>query len=111
MKVRALDINEDWTFGKGKSNYFKDIDAIKQNIKTRIKSWKYNCFFAKNDGVDWNNYFNIGTKNQLDLDIKRVILQTNGVLRITEYESTMTERAIGITVTIVTIYGTTSVVY
>lgn len=111
MKVRSLDVNGNWTFGKGKSNYVKDIDAIKQNIKTRIKSWKYNCFFAKLEGVDWNNYFNLGTKELLDTDIKRVILQTNGVLRITEYTSTMTERSIGITMTIVTIFGTTAVVY
>jgi hypothetical protein len=59
------------------------------------------------DGVDWNNLLDIGTKLALDLDIRRIIMQTGGVLRISAYESTIdTEtRAIAIQCTISTIYG------
>jgi len=110
MKVRALDTNNDWSFGKGRNNYKKDLDALIQNISTRIKSWKGNCFFALDDGVDWTNYFDIGTKTFLDLDIKRVILQTDGVLRISNYSSEMTLRSIGISVDIATVYGSTAIV-
>ncbi|RPJ58263.1 MAG: hypothetical protein EHM12_08240 [Dehalococcoidia bacterium] len=110
MRVRSIDVSNNWSFGKGKSNYKSDIEAIKQNIATRIKSWKGNCFFAKNDGVDWTNYFDIGMKNYLDIDIRRVILQTDGVIRIDSYESEMTDRAISITANVVTIYGNTAVI-
>ena len=87
MIVRALDANGDWTFGSGKQNYLSALNALKQQIVTRLKSWKGNCFFALQDGVDWNNYLDIGTKNLLDLDIKRVVLQTGGVLRMRNYSS------------------------
>jgi hypothetical protein len=111
MRVRALDVNHDWCFGKGKNSYLRDLDALKQNIKTRILSWKGNCFFALEDGVDWNNWFNIGTKTFLDLDIKRTILQTDGVIRMNSYISTITDRSIGMEVDLTTIYGNMSIVY
>lgn len=108
MKVRAIDSDGDWVFGKGKNDYKKDIDALKQIITTRIKSWKRDCFFAPNDGVDYKNFLDRNTKTFLDNDIKRVILQTDGVLRINTYESEINEntREIEIESNILSIYGT-----
>jgi len=107
MLVRALDSNHDFQFGRGKQSYFADLAALKQSVGTRLLQWKNNCFFAMDDGVDWNNLLDIGTKAALDLDIKRVILQTGGVLRISAYESTLdsTTRAMSVSCTISTIYG------
>lgn len=108
MKTRALDINGDWQFGKGLQSYVTEADALKQNIMTRLRQWKGDCFFATTDGVDYNNYLDIGRKNMLDLDIKRVILQTAGVLRISEYASTLSvdDRNVTVTANIVTVFGT-----
>jgi hypothetical protein len=111
MKVRALSVDWDFSFGKGRNSYLKDLDALKQNIKTRILSWKNNCFFALDDGVDWNNWFGINTKNFLDLDIKRTILKTSGVIRLNNYESVITDRNIGIEINITTVYGNMAVVF
>lgn len=107
MIVRALDSNGDWIFGKGKQNYLTGINALKQQIVTRLKSWKGNCFFARMDGVDWNNYLDIGTKNLLDLDIKRVVLQTGGVLRMRNYSSILAteNRNVSVSFTLDTVYG------
>ena len=107
MIVRALDANHDFQFGRSKQSYFSDLLALKQSIDTRLLQWRNNCFFAMDDGVDWNNLLDIGTKLALDLDIRRVIMQTGGVLRISAYESTIdpVTRAVAIQCTISTIYG------
>jgi hypothetical protein len=107
MKVRALDALDDWSFGRGAQCYLKDADALAQSVKTRLRQWLNNCFFAMDEGVDWANELDIGTKDALDRDIKRSILQTAGVLRISEYTSTLdsTTRALSIEAHIDTKYG------
>ena len=107
MKTRALDAMGDWQFGRGLQSYATEKNALNQNISTRLKSWKNDCFFAMDDGVDWNNFLDIGKKTFLDIDIKRVILQTEGVLRISSYESTLDPetRKITISATVGTIFG------
>jgi len=92
----------------GKQAYLSNIDALNQSITTRLKQWKGNCFFSTDAGVDWNNLLDIGTQELLNIDIKRVILQTGGVLRISDYSSTIdpVTRAVAISCTIATIYGT-----
>jgi len=106
MIVRALDSLGDWTFGKGKNNYLRDKDALIQSLKTRILSWQGDCFFAKQDFVDWNNLLDIGTKDLLDMEINRVILQTQGVLKINSNVSIVNERNYSAQIDINTVYGT-----
>jgi hypothetical protein len=107
MIFRALDSDNDWTFGKGKQNYATGLNAIKLNVGTRLKSWKGNCFFAEDEGVDWNNLLDVGTKNLLDADLKRVILQSEGILRINSFESEIDRdtRDYSASTEILTIYG------
>jgi len=107
MIVRALDSAGDWTFGAGRQNYLTEVDAVKQCVMTRLKSWKGNCFFDLEAWVDWNNYLDIGTKTLLDLDIKRVILGTDKVLKISSYNSTLdTEnRKLTVRAKVETFYG------
>jgi hypothetical protein len=109
--TRGLDVNFNWIFGRGKNSYKTGLAAIQQSIMTRLKSWKYNCFFAPNDGIDYNSYLDIGTKALLDLDIKRTILGTYGVIRITAYDSVIADRNITITCNVVTIYGQTAILF
>jgi len=109
--IRALDANDDWTFGKGIANYLTNEDAIALNVRTRLRSWFGDCFFAVAEGVDYNNLLDIGTETLLNGDIRRVILQTEGVLRIETYESAInrTTRAFSVDTTIVTIFGNVTV--
>ena len=106
MIIRSLTPSGDWTFGKGIQDFSKDLEAIKLNIKTRIKEWKGNCFFNLNSGPDWNSFLDIGTKNFLDRDVLRTILQSYGVLRIDSYSSVLTDRSLAIQAEVATIYGT-----
>jgi hypothetical protein len=111
MIIRNLTVEGDWTFGAGIQNYKRDLAAIELNIKTRLKSWKGDCFYLPAEGVDYNNFLDVGTKNFLDSDVKRVILQSEGVIKITDYESSLenSSRAFTAIATIITIYGTLSI--
>jgi hypothetical protein len=106
MIVRELDINNDWTFGKGLNSYLQEMEAIRQCIQTRLLSWVGDCYFALNDGVDYNNFLDIGTKILLDGDIKREILQSYGVVKINSFNSNIdNNRNYSATINLTTIYG------
>jgi len=79
MRVRTIDGVGDWTFGKGRNNYKKDINAVAQNIQTRLKSFLGDCFFDLEAGIDWFNL--LGSKSELELKlvISSTILNTENV--------------------------------
>jgi hypothetical protein len=111
MIFRRLDENDDWTFGKGKNNFLKDLNAVKLDIKTRLSFWVGDCFFSSTEGVDYNNYLDVGTKDFLDLDIKKNILKTENVQRITGFESSIdADRNYSAKAKIMTIYGETEII-
>lgn len=91
MIVRALDINGDWLFGKGKNDYKQNQDAIAQNLNTRLSSFLGDCFFDTGAGIDWFNL--LGGKDQiaLNLAINAVILNTNGVTGILQLGANLTD--------------------
>jgi len=82
MKVRAIDENNDWTFGRGLQDYKQDDKAISQNTKTRLLSFYGDCFFDLTAGIDWFNLLSRGTENLLTLAIKQSIINTEGVVGI-----------------------------
>jgi hypothetical protein len=108
MRVRALDDNLDWTFGKGRNNYFLNNDAIIQNIGTRLRSFLGDCFFALDAGIDWFNL--LGSKNQkeLELAVRTTILNTEEVVGITDLSILLEEntRKINLNYTVNTVYTT-----
>jgi hypothetical protein len=108
MIIRNSTESGDFTFGKGLSDYLTKQDAILHNVKTRLLQWKGDCFYAVAEGVDYNNLLDVGTKNLLDSDVKRVILQSEGVIKINNFESVLdnSERAYSSQATITTIFGT-----
>lgn len=90
MSVRQIDGNNDWTFGRGKSNYLRYNDAVAQNIKTRLQSFLGDCFFDSQAGLDWYNL--LGSFNQLALElaISSIILNTPEVTGIVYLNITRT---------------------
>lgn len=106
MRARSLDKDHDWQFGKGVYSYRRELDALKQNLETRLLSSLGDCFSDQAEGVNWNAYLDIGTKNLLDIDILRVVNSTGGVIKVTRYESSMDlERNIHISMNILSVYG------
>jgi len=85
MIVRALDSNDDWTFGQSKANYLNYNPAIAQCIQTRVSSFIGNCYFDMAAGVDWFNFL-AGSKSQLALElaVSAVILNTYGVIGVNQ---------------------------
>lgn len=89
MRVRQLDENHDWLFGKGQNDYLRANAAIVQNINTRLQSFLGDCFFDLTAGVDWFNL--LGSKDQvsLNLAISAVILNTQNVIGILQLSAAL----------------------
>lgn len=87
---RNLDSDGDWTFGKGLNDYARMDDAISLNVVTRLRSWFGDCFFARLEGIDWNN--RIGSFSQEPLlreDIRRIVLQTPDVAELVSLDTSL----------------------
>lgn len=104
-KVRAIDENNDWTFGKGLNCYKSGNDAIAQNIKTRLQEWKGNCFFNNNAGIDWLNRLEKNQVEFLKQDTKNIILQTDGVVALNQISFSFVNRNFSISYQVQTIYS------
>lgn len=70
---RRLDVNDDWTFGGGMSNYATGVEEISFNAKTRILSFYQDCFFDATAGIDWWRYLGSTKQDQL---IRRAVGNT-----------------------------------
>ena len=106
--IRRLDSNDDWRFGRGTSDYASNGDCVIQNLRTRLKEWKYNCFFNFGAGIDYKR--RLGDKNQkqlLDEEIKFVVSNTSEIIAVGEINSTLdtTNRVYTATIEVVDIYG------
>lgn len=84
-RVRALDKNDDWTFGAGKANYIGEKQALNQKVITRIKSFKNDNPLNMDTNIDWIDLLGRkGTQDTILKEIERVVLQTVGVTKITK---------------------------
>lgn len=93
MIIRKVDGENDWTFGKGLSNYAIEQLAVEENIKSRILSWGGDCFFALEEGVDWKSRLDVGQADNLLQEIKSVILQSFGVVGVNSIDGTFDENS------------------
>ena len=106
MIIRALDENGDWTFGRGRNDYKRRIDAVALNIQTRLKSFLGDCFFDQTAGIDWFNL--LGSKRilELKLSISSTLLNSDGVEKINEIlVSVGTGRVFLVQYSVDTVYG------
>lgn len=97
MIVRAIKKDNEgyseWQFGHSMGDYRKDQAQIAQDIYTALYEWKYNCFFALENGIDW--YTRLGFKNQkelLDEDVQNTIKNRIGVLGLLDFQSSVNGR-------------------
>lgn len=95
MIVRNLDSNHDWTFGAGKNNYRTNLNALAQNIQTRLLSFLGDCFFDLTAGIDW--VFYLGSRNrqdELQMQVASTILETENVISIEKLNMDLDNRRI-----------------
>lgn len=106
MIVRSIDGTGDWNFGKGRNDYKSQVDAVSQNIKTRLQEFLGDCFWAVDKGIDWFNL--LGSKNRLELElaISATILNTPEVTSLVEVLITVdNNRSMLIQYSVDTLYG------
>ena len=106
MRVRNLDKNGDWSFGKGQSDYVRNIDSVVLDVQMRLKEWYRDCFFNLEQGIPWN--IRLGSHNQkelLDQDIQQTALSVEGVLNIFNFSSVVIGRRYTCQFDIYTIYS------
>lgn len=86
IKVRKLNDDGDWLIG-GKAVYIDDDNAILQNVKTRLKSLKYDYFLDSESNIDWFGILGqIKNQDTVINEIYRVTLATDGVVEVSSVE-------------------------
>jgi hypothetical protein len=83
MIIRKIINGNDWSFGKGLSDYAVAEQAIEENMKTKILEWVGDCFWNLSAGVNWLARLDVGQQANLLEDIKSVVLNCFGVVGIT----------------------------
>lgn len=112
MRVRAVDSDNDWLFGKGQNDYVRNIMAITQNIKTRLQEFLGDCFFNTGAGIDWFNRLGGKDLTALKLDISSVILNTMDVTGIEQLSLNVdTNRQLNVQYRVQTSFGTSAQVF
>lgn len=88
---RALDENNDWTFGRGLQNYARDNQAILIDLETYLQTYFTECFFNNDFGLPWFNL--IGSKNPeaVVLEVKKGITSIEGITNVADVSLTFNE--------------------
>lgn len=79
MRIRAIDDEKDWLFGKGQNDYLRNRKATIQNIETRLRATLGECFFNLTAGIDWLNLLGGKDQTAISLAVSAVILNTQDV--------------------------------
>lgn len=88
MRTRRLDAAGDWTFGRGRESYATKSECVRQKVKTRLLSFRNDWFLNLEHGLDWlDNMARRGARLKLEAQIRRCILQTEGVKTLTEFST------------------------
>jgi hypothetical protein len=96
MRFRNVDVNGDWSFGKGRNSYLVDTPALMMNIKTRLLSFYNDCFFDTEAGIDWWNLLGGKDQKAIIASIQRVVLRSSNVKRIVDMQYTLNRREFSI---------------
>lgn len=113
MRYRKLDSNGDFTFGKGDGNFFVNTpETVGQAVKTRLGLIESEWFLDTTQGTPYTSkILGAGHVSTYDAAIQEIIINTQGVTKITAYASNFDPllRKATISATIDTIYGVTTV--
>ena len=111
MRYRKLDSSGDYTLGTPYDFHIDTPATVAQAVKTRLNLWVGEWFLDVTDGTPWNEQI-LGKRTRgrnYDAAIRQRILGTQGVTEITGYTSSFdgNTRALSVSATITTLYGTT----
>jgi hypothetical protein len=108
MRVRRIDADGDWTFGRGRHSYAATSESVAQRVKTRLLSFQGDWFLDLDHGLPW--FIRMEKPADLALleaDVKRCILETAGVASLTAFSIDLNRetRKCTIAATIIDAYG------
>jgi hypothetical protein len=99
MRVSGITLAGDWTFGKGRANYKTASNAIRQNVVTRLRSFTNDWFLDVDAGIPWFDLLgNRNTERRILRAIERTVLQTEGVIQLTQLEIIRRDADRGVTI-------------
>lgn len=109
MRYRKLSSDGDYVFGSGKNDFLVNTpEAVAQAILTRLKLWLGEWFADTSDGTGWNQSI-VGkhSKNLYELTLRQRVLETQGVVNIIDFQSTLDPdtRRLTVSMTVNTVYG------
>ena len=100
----------DWCFGNNLQDYGDNLVSTSNNIKTRLQSVMYDCFFDLMSGIDWFNILgNRGryARKVIEINVRLCILQSLYVTEIVDLKIVVNDdRSLNLEYTINTIFGT-----
>ncbi len=111
MLYRALDSQDDFSFGHGLRDFLENSpEAVGQAVKTRLRLLTAEWFLDITEGTPYaTKVLGPHTQATYDLAIRERILDTPGVVQINNYQSRVEDRTLIITAEITTIYGQTTI--
>jgi len=108
IKMRNVDNKGDWCFGNSLQDYGDNLTSTKNNIKTRLQSVMYDCFFDLTAGIDWFNI--LGNRGQyakevVEINVRLCILQSLYVTELVDLKIIEKDRNLNLEYTINTMFG------
>ena len=105
MTVRRNTKDGDFTYGRGLRDYAKDEEAILQNLKTRILSFKNDWFLDVDAHIDWFDLLGRkGTQDEIKREIERVCISTEGIVSVDKIELIKMSRSANIKIQVTTVF-------
>lgn len=91
--TRGINASRDWEFGNGLNSYRTKDAEISQNVITRILSFENDWYLDEGAEIDWLTL--LGQRNNqkaIEQEVRRVTIETDGVLRVNEVSITVANR-------------------
>lgn len=108
MIVRRIGPAWDLTFGQGLANYARDAEATAQCVKTRLQLLREEWFLDITAGVPYLQEICVKPENLplAESEIKRTILETDGVASLDDFQLTFSpdKRRLTVVAKVRTIY-------
>lgn len=106
MIIRNLTLDGDWTFGSGIQNFATGEQALAVNLRTRLLSWRQDCFFNPDFGVAWTDILGQKSTDFIVLSLSQFIAQSYGITKVTNVLFSLDQnREAHVTYTVNTLYS------
>lgn len=108
MRVRALDNNWDFKFGRSRQDYAVESLGCAYDVKQKVLFWLNDCFFDMTSGIDYKNLLGEkGGKDELDNEVKKILMTEPDITEITHFESSIDSRVYHAKIRFKTVYNDT----